>query len=306
MSVFARTFWTGPDELVFLATTGEYVWDGELRKPVLHVTSWDVRTNAIARHAPADVGLCYDRGRIAYRENEHLTKRVWTSLGHHPGPIVREEREIRYDEQMSCMPLEALPPVPSRDAGHEFVRLLPEHGFIDFGPARTSLYNTPVLHVPGSVSGIELPFPRREIERGTISYFPFKGAYFIQSRYFDVARGEATPWPAELPRPIWWLYPDGKVERVLLPPAEWMRGRIFPTRSGLLVVYNNPPIGPGKEESYGIFLIDGAHGQRLSRGVFLGGAVSPGGCRFASPRVRNPGPQHQWILTVFELCEEPR
>ena len=294
---------------MFLAPTDEHVMDGTFRKRMSRVTTWNVRTKDIKRYARADAGLCYDRGNIAYRDMENATLRGWTSVGRHPDAVKREERAIRYEEYMTCLPYDALPPLPARGVEHVFVRLRPEHGVIDLGSQR-SMENTPVrLYRPEGSEGIELPFKRREFQRGTIKFYPFRGAYFIVSSYFDPVLGYGTsPWPQGVPRPVWWLYPDGKVEQIVIPPAIWMRGTIVPTKAGLLAISNASFTLTGEPPFDGVYLIDGARGQGLLRGLLEASDVSSDGCNFAVRRQPEPGVRRPayWTITVLSLCQEAR
>jgi hypothetical protein len=302
----SSVFWVSSDELVFSAWTDEHVMDGSFRKRRSRVTTWNLRTNEKKRYAPIDGGLCYDNGSIAYREVENAALRDWTTLGRLSGPMTREPRAIRYDE-LTCLPYDALPQPPARDVEHVFVRLRPEHGFIDLGPQR-SIENAPIkLYAPGSSRGVELPFKRREFERGTIKYFPFKGAYFIVSSYFDAAHGYGvSPWPQGVPRPVWWLHPDGTVEEIIISPTAWMRESIVPTATGLLAISNAFFTITGEPPTDGVYLIEGTRSRRLMRGVLEATDVSPGGCGFAVRRQPEPGVRRPayWTITVLSLCKE--
>lgn len=306
----SAVFWISPDEVIFIGPTDEQKVDGPSRQRLTRVTTWDARTKNVRRLAAADAGLCYDRGRIAYREIENWALRSWTSIGRHPGTIPREERDIRYDEPMSCMPIDALPPLPVRSVEHDFVRLLPEHGFIDLGQSTRWTENTAIhLQPPDGGRLVELPLKRREIQRGTIKFFAFKGAYFVESVYFDVARGyETAPWPEGVPRAAWWLYPDGKVERMTIAPAAWARGRIVPTRAGLLGMSNAFSARGGAAASDGVYVISNGNARRVLRGSFGASAVSADGCAFAVRRQPNPGAGQRdyWTLSLLRVCKEEK
>lgn len=304
-----RVFWVSPDELLFAAPTDDYVMQGTFRKRVSRVTTWNAGTKEVKRAGRVDGGLCYDRGNIIYWETDNVARRQWISSGRLGGTVTRKERALRYDE-MTCLPFDALPQPPARAVEHEFVRLRPEHGFIDMGPHKGWPQNTQIhLYRPGSTVGIELPFSRRELKRGTIKYFPFKGAYFVESSYFDRVLGyETSPWPSGMPRPVWWLYPDGKVEEIIIPYAKWMSSRIVPTRAGLLAVDNTFFTITGEQPFDGVYLMSGKDNRRLLRGVFESSDVSENGCRFAVRRAPKPGAQGPtyWTVTVLSLCEEPK
>jgi hypothetical protein len=300
-------FWVSSDELIFSAWTDEHVMDGTFRKRVSRVMTWNFRTKETKRYAAIDGGLCYDSGTIAYREVENAALRDWTTLGRLGGPVTRVQRAIRYDE-FTCLPYETLPRPPARDVEHEFVRLRPEHGFIDLGPSQQWTENTYIhFQKSGSRELVELPLRRRQIERATIKFYPFKGAYFIESTYFDAVLGHQTsPWPEGVPRPVWWLYPDGRVEEVVISYSRGASGRIVPTAVGLLALDNTFFTVTGEAPFDGVYLITGAGAKRLIRGVFEANNVSPGGCRFAVRRLPLPGVKSPdyWTLTVLSLCQE--
>lgn len=303
----SSVFWMSSDELIFSAWTDEHVMDGMFRKRRSRVTTWNLRTDEKKRYAPIDGGLCYDNGSIAYREVENAALRDWTTLGRLSGPMTREPRAIRYDE-LTCLPYDALPQPPARDVEHEFFRLRPEHGFIDLGPAQRWTENT-LIHFQkaGSAEFIELPLRRRQIERATIKFYAFKGAYFIESVYFDSVRGyQTSPWPEGVPRPVWWLYPDGTVEEIIISPAAWMRESIVPTATGLLARSNAFFTITGEPPTDGVYLIEGTRSRRLLRGVLEASDVSPDGCRFAVRRQPEPGVRRPayWTITVLSLCKE--
>ena len=105
--------------------------------------------------------LCYDNGNIAYSEIDHAAAKGWTSIGRFPGEMKRFEGPIRFDS-LTCLPVDALPPLPDWTRDRSIMRLRPEHGFLDLGPQRAPK-NEPVRLVRnGSDKAIEVPIRRRE------------------------------------------------------------------------------------------------------------------------------------------------
>jgi len=304
-------FWITPDEVLFSGPSGEHVIRSDgFRKPVDRLTTWNVRSKETKRFNELDAGLCYYAGNIAFKEMDNALMKDWTSIGRFPGEIKRFDRAVQFDP-LTCVPVEALAPLPAWTKDRSIMRLRPEHGFLDLGPQRVQK-NEPVRLVRnGSDKEIEVPIRRREFSRAWVQYYPHKGAYFFPGDFFrpDPLNPHGgynqSPWPEGKPRPIRWLYPDASVEEVVLPAARWTGGTLVPTKAGIVALDSTFFTITGEAPSDGVYLLDGKNwSRRVSRGLFGNHALSEDGCRLAVVRQPEPGrrrPEY-WTVTIYDVC----
>jgi hypothetical protein len=305
-------YWVSDDEVLFLGPTGENrIREDGFRERIKRVTTWNVKTKEVKRYAIVSGGLCYDDGNISYYDVNYATHKHWSSHGQLDGVVTREEKFIRFDP-ITCLADDRVPPLPEWTKDRWIQRLRPEHGFLDLGPRR-EMKNTPVsLFRFGSDTALELPIKRREFVSTRPKFYPFKGAYFLESDYFapdprhPVGGINQGPWPRDVPRPVWWLFPDGKVEEIVIPPAVWMREQIVPTRTALIALSNVFFTVTGTVPYDGVYVIYGKDTEavRALRGITGTTATSSDGCRLAVRRQPQPGKRHPgyWTLTVLDLC----
>jgi hypothetical protein len=153
------------------------------------------------------------------------------------------------------------------------------------------------FHKPDDETGVDLPFSCYEVFRG-LQYYPFKGAYFALE--FDFRH----PWPEDRNRRAFWLYPDGRVDTVVLPYSTAIRESGIPTARGV-VAFARPS---KRGDDYWIYLVTPESSKRILRGN-ASGVTSPDGCRVAmlhdpefDARVDGRSVTSPVTLKVLDLC----
>lgn len=121
--------------------------------------------------------------------------------------------------------------------------------------------------------------PGRALPSGSVSYSEFLDAYVISHGYYS------PKWPET--RSFWILQRNGDLKEIPYPTA-MLEGRndIFPVKAGYLVKYNGGPLTE-KENSRGLYLIQGGQVFRLKVGLVSGLHVSPDGCGAAFKQASN-------------------
>jgi hypothetical protein len=308
-----RIYWLSNDEVLFGGPTAETKRrpDG-VDEPINRVSVWNVRTNEIKRYGELAGSLCYYEGYVVFWERDVPTNRLWINYGK-LGETVRLERGPGQGEfdPVTCRPIKELPPRPEWTAGLAVRWLRPEHGLLVLGSAETSEFmkNSPISYCPEGEKArcVETPLRRRE-SRG-FEWVPFKRAYFVIGDYFRVNPRQPSggfnlsPWPSGLPMPVWWLYPDGRVEEIKLSPGPWLRNFVFPAKVGHLTIGE----GPTRWE-HSLYLLRSERGEAIIHGLFHAQAVSPDGCKLAvnhdpKPLETNARNYRHVTLKVVELCQ---
>jgi hypothetical protein len=302
-------FWISPDEILFSGPSGEHVVRSDgFRKPVNRITTWNLRSKQTKRFNEIDAGLCYYNGNIAFREIDNALMKEWTSIGRFPGEIKRFDGAVAFD-RLTCVALESRVPLPAWTKGRSIVPLRPEHGFLDLGPEREEK-NLPIRLIRTNGESIDLPIRRREFLQAQVRYYAHKGAYFFPGRFFAIDPKHPNGgygigrWPQGKPRPVHWLYPDGKVEEFLVPPAKWTSDRLVPTKAGLVALDSTFFTISGEAPWDGVYLLKRTGwSERYSRGLFEANALSEDGCRLAVLRQPEPGNRPRyWTVTIYEVC----
>jgi hypothetical protein len=136
----------------------------------------------------------------------------------------------------------------------------------------------------------ELPIFNHDITPSCARYFEFKGAYFL---YDCLARTEPSEakvkkWKVENCLSSWWLWPDGRTEKLCIPYGPWSvrnTWHVIPTARGLFLNTRNFLKNDDPEEAGG-YLFQNGQLKKIVSGV-LGipeqyqNWVSPDGCRVA-------------------------
>jgi hypothetical protein len=204
-----------------------------------------------------------------------------------------------------CRPVEQVPTLPVWTQGRE-IRWLEriDGGFLDFGEQRGAMENTAVRfyrHGASQHEGIQLPVGRREIATA-IPYFAFKDAYFVASTYWQHPRPQGVPYP------VYWLYADGRLERIVeIPWGPW-RSRAsswtIPTNVGVLMVSHNFNVRNSRDlADAGLYLISGTSATRVLKAWIESVAVSPNGCKLAFDFADHVT-QKVNTLRAIDLCKE--
>jgi hypothetical protein len=204
--------------------------------------------------------------------------------------------ESRWNE-MACR--HAAPPAALRE--HVWAALRDGDGYLDFGPSLSFPSGEEAKKTPperqrrlrlrrfAPEEDIELPIGILEAEPICVRYFAFKGAYFL----FDClpvresVGGRRHHWSQFDCLPAWWLWRDGRAERMCVPSGPWNGGAEFqavPTARGLFVATRGDDAAPGRAGGY---LIRGDRVLKVASGTVTLGPraaqanVSADGCRVA-------------------------
>ena len=270
---------------------------------------WDIENGSITEHGHIEGSLCYADGFILYsRWNESApgTLREWVAGEFGQQVKVGEGRSYPkgWDSE-TCRPRNDSD-LPQWTSGKKVKRLRPEHGFLVLGPENEDR-NTPVTYHPkGALQGITMPFRRREFNFVNIQYAPFKDAYFIVSHYFKADDRHPlggyglSPWPKDIPQPVWWLYPDGRVEELRLPSeARFGGSRILGLKPGVFFI--SPAYTVNMD---GVFLVLNGEAKRILKGFIERFAVSPDGCQIAMELYPDrQGNRYGGSLKVINVCK---
>lgn len=269
---------------------------GQPGEPRLALLTWKPgKAPEIYRHNSDAV--CYRPGQIMYAARD----RPSTSRVFYQGPPGLEKAvRWRRVDRLNC---DATYQPPSRAEDRAIVPLRREHGILHLGvlTGPESMENTRVrlvMHPTGETR--LLPFGRREMI--TPDYYEFKGAYFVPLAYFDpVQQLSAASWPRGKEKHAYWLWPDGRTERIAIPHDV---DEIHPTKAGSVYRVS------GRRGRDGLYLdAPGERRKRVAKGYITQLAVSPDGCKVAfahAPDARSDrwGRRNQRTLKVADVCEE--
>lgn len=204
--------------------------------------------------------------------------------------------------------------------GHRTIPLLEEHGYLDLGsvsPPQPDPLTLRLQHpnpaitfssVPAKKS-FTLPIGWLEVGFLQVHYAPVSNRYLLSKlQYYDEQRGFLPTWPRDTPHKVWWLSPDGTINKEELPNIPPLQGgwpRILPIRNGLFVVAGNTKNmrDPGAS---GGFVVRGQYVHKVVTGVLRRTVVSADGCRVAVVNdlyVKDKPVSERIRLQVIELCQ---
>lgn len=222
------------------------------------------------------VDACLRDGIFRYTlEDEQKNKKVFYGKFGEEKPVTPPKMLYPYD-LMNCRIADNPEIVAKRQNNRAIIPLLDRHGYLDRGVLRgeESLKETPTaLYRPGQREAIKLP-----IRIGSVKYYAFKDAYYI-----EIGASAITGKPAT----TWWLYPDGRVEEVRLPTGPWGTGfsaHAIPLRIGFFMVSHAYMSGRDSGLAGGYFL-QGEKFVKVINGSIRGPDVSPDGCKVAFSHV---------------------
>lgn len=304
-NVGKRLFWISNEEVLFVGYLAALISSDKRasKRPDYNVSVWNVRTNAIrilrsfGENSPTP---CFSDGhvlvQIRQKDGEHRSYYGDTS------DIKLAAPGQRFNE-LFCRPVEQVPSLPTWTERRE-VRLLEKFGagFVDFGERTGGMENTPARLYKfgtGDREGVQLPVGRRDIEKA-FPYYTFKDAFFVESSYVH------WPRPKGVPYPVYWLYPDGRMEQIIdLPWGPWRSSASswpLPTKVGVLLVSHNANIRNEKDLAHaGLYVMSAGKVAKLITAWIQATAVSPSGCRVAfdfADRVTRA----QNVLRAIDLC----
>ena len=296
-----QLFWINNEQVLFLAVQA-IAEHGTSSKERLDytVSSWNTRTGEVFKvkhfgeNAPR---ICYYEGQVLYE-----ARRKDGSFVTYHGKIGELDRAVDSREygRTLCRRLDDIPKMPSWTKDRETRRLERlSDGFIDYGERQKWMENTPVRlyrYGENQEAGKLLPLGRREIS-WRLPYYEFKDAYFVESHY------PQHPRPRHVPYPVFWLYRDGRVEKIAeIPWGPWRSSAsffVFPAKPGL-VLYSHNARNEFDIAHAGLYLLHKKVEQVL-RGWVVGLAVAPDGCKLAFTYARNMTRKNN-VLQVMNLC----
>jgi len=287
--------WIDNEELLFVSATPNPGAKRSWEQVNYAISRWNTRSGVVTRvraFAHERPSLCLHEGLFLYGRRLRDG-----SLEAYHGKLGESEQRVdpRRYVPFFCRPRAEVPALPKWTEGRE-IRLLEKlgAGFVDFGEEQMSSENTPVRlyrHGMAQDEGIELPFGRRGIAK-RFAYHEFQRAFFVASDY-----PPQSPRPQRVPYPVYWLYADGRVEKIAdIPWGPWRQGSlsVYPTRAGLVLASSGDA---------GLYRLLAGRVDKLLGGSIAGlaVAVSPDGCRIAfsySPAVT----EKKNVLQAMSLC----
>ena len=261
----------------------------------------DVRSGAVKPYAVVDSDqLCFSKDAILYSKNRVRWQGPFGAEKAQPN-FKRRGYETLSNSRCTYLPLFSGPLNVKNPARIAYLQA--RHGHIEMRPVDPSR-NSPIqlyLWRPAAKEGIRLRgvtmSDAQSLSNGQVMYSEFKGAYFF---YTPGVSGS-------VPNKAWWLFPDGKIQRVSVPEGPWNKSSrtnavFVPVRDGLLIQMQRPA------DSRYIYLLPGAaagyspanatYDKPVSRL-----AVSPDGCKVAieTPDA-NSSPGFPSLIEVLDLC----
>lgn len=300
--------WLDNERIVIVAASGEqYARKDGAMQPITRVMTINYRTSEKQIFGKVSGEFCFSQGYVSYAFLDRATDELWMSYGELGKETTRKIKpgEMNFDRgpRGSCRPWSERPKNPSWVKEKTAIwPLSPYLGLINCNvPAATvrTQYIKARFHKPNDEIGVELPFSCYEVS-SSLKYYPFKGAYF--GLEFDFRH----PWPVGRQRRVFWLYPDGSVETLVLPYSEAIREDAIPTAKGILAFAR--PVD--REGDYWVYLITPAAMKRVLRG-HAAGITSPDGCKVAmthdpdfKARIEGRTVASRGTLKVLELCDK--
>jgi hypothetical protein len=273
---------------------------------------WDTKTNGITKYKHHVMNFCYRNGIIQYRtvtRQPDTGKRIWTF---YRGKLNEESIDTTPDRKEDKLNCRYISVWPRFKKGKTHAILLEGHGYLllDETAPNVKFENYPLLHhKEENQEPIPLPFRRYQADR--VEFYSFKEAYFLapSSYFIEETSTHLISWPPNVPLFTWWLFPDGKSDKVEIPLGPWTRGglKFYPTREGVFLVnrHSRSDRDPGNAGGY---LVQGTTVKKLATGVLTDvSAVSPDGCRVAFSHTPTPendrfDRKNKRTLKMIDVC----
>ena len=308
-----KIYWVDNETILFKGFPKSYSPTNFGSSAIRYINLLTTTTGAIKHHADADDSgaFCFSEGFILYRQSGQI---LYGTVGNE---VVVSENVRKL--LMGRIPMSwarcTVPELPiSREHPEKVVALLERHGFIEVrvpkGGTEWSCANECELllwrqgaNQPIKIKNYAL-LQARNILMDDIYYAPFKSAYFNSGiEYPDSKSGGKFVG--------WWLFPDGKTEKLILPEGNWLRfsrtnHEYLPYKNGLLINVGRPDskiymFQKSENENY-------LPPKTIFEGIVWGRAVSPDGCKLAittgAKQVPNNDPKHMSHIEVIDLCAQ--
>lgn len=247
---------------------------------------WDIRTHIVTKYKQHVGRFCFRDGVILYpvvSVEQNSGKRSWT---YYRGKLNKEAIDQTPDGKEDRLNCRLISIWPKFSRGKAQMILREEDGYLvrDEEASNVKFENYPIFYFKAGDKEI-IPLPFRRFQADLVEYYPFRQAYFLtpSSYFIEETSTHLTSWPPNVPLYVWWLFPDGKVEKVKIPLGKWTKGglRLYPTSRGVFLVnrHSRSDKDPGDA---GAYLVQGIAVEKLISGVLTDiSAVSPNGCRVA-------------------------
>jgi len=282
---------------------------------------WDTETGEIRHHSDIPVvsagpDYCYAGGQIKITreliwatvglgKQQQVTHRRWLA-----GPVGQEKELVEptregpsHDDQYRWAPTDCrYVRTPAQLRRREWAPLREGDGYLDFEPSGPiqnffGMQKTPPeqqqkIHLRrfSPDEDIELPIGVWQVTATCVRYFAFKDAYFLHDCLSIQEEKVGTHYHLNKFNclPAWWLWRDGRTERMCIPSGPWNSGSSFsviPTARGLFI--STVRDGEMRKPKYaGGYLVKDGQIKKLVSGVIPGAIkekinVSADGCRLA-------------------------
>lgn len=273
---------------------------------------WDTRKKTIAKYRQHVLDFCFHDGVIQYRTvaREPATgKRIWTFYRGKFSEELIDQTPDRKEDKLNCRYISVWPRFPDGKA-HAILREGDGYVVLDETVPNVKFGNYPLVYYKReNQAPIRLPFRRYDADR--VKYYPFRQAYFLYPASYFTNGTHLTPWPKNVPLYVWWLSPNGEIDKIEIPLGAWARGGLifYPTLKGVFVVnrHSKSDRDPG---SAGGYLVQGTTVKKLVDGVLTDvSAVSPDGCRIAFSHAPSQDsdrfdPKNHRRLKMIDICAE--
>ncbi|MDF0651762.1 MAG: hypothetical protein P0121_09875 [Nitrospira sp.] len=273
---------------------------------------WDTKRNSITRYRQHVMNFCYRDGIIQYRtgaRQQNTGKHLWTF---YRGKLNEESIDTtpdRKEDKLNCRYISVWPRFMNGKT-HAILREDDGYLLLDEKAPNVKFENYPILYFKGGI-GESIPLPFRRYQADRVEFYPFKGAYFLapSSYFIEETSTHLTPWPPNIPLFTWWLFPDGKTEKVEIPLGLWTKGglKFYPTREGVFLVnrHSRSDRDPGNAGGY---VVKGKQVSKVINGVLTDiSTVSPDGCRVAFSHTPAPendrfDARNKRTLKMIDVC----
>lgn len=307
----AEIFWLDNERVLYRGFTDELLGAGNLPAAMglspKAIRVLNIRTGEDRQLLRADFGaVCYSSGNILYERRDLGNKRgyyVWGPIEgeQRPSELTAEVERVGISSYLRC----SSPPKPATShEARQVVPLLEQHGFVEIrwvDPAdgrKDEIWLHSGRGAPKLISEYRSGDAINLLNR-TPLYAPWKNAYFL--------------YRVSAPSVAWWLYPDGRTEKLDVPPGAWSFQydvSFYPTKCGLIIVT--------KAKSSSLLLLPGdlsVSPGRLNEPIDFDRSriapkgssvwrvvVSPDGTKAALRRTMSGGSGDRAFLEVVDVC----